>query len=178
MANLTIIEKRKLERLFGMGSGYVMSFSDRTFQEFFADVVGIDIFAPKYNYASGSKANRLRRFWIEEPNHIVGKVLSGLLDVYKDEGQSLDPEYEEARQLASRLILDSPVIDIDAISPITDDKEFEMLADSVKASIERNQPQAGLDSLHTFVVKFVRVVAEKHDIDCSKEKARGCCILS
>lgn len=171
MANLTIIEKRRVERLFGMGSGYVLSFSDRTFQEFFADVVGIDIYNEKYNYGSGSKANRLRGFWSREPNHIVGKVLNALLDVYKDDGQSLTSEYENARQIAARLVQDSPVVDIDAIAAITDDKEFEMLAQSVKESIDNNQPQAGLDRLHTFVVKFIRVVAQKRGVDCDKEKA-------
>jgi hypothetical protein len=30
MATLSSIEKRKLERLLGMGSGYVLDFSDRT----------------------------------------------------------------------------------------------------------------------------------------------------
>jgi hypothetical protein len=170
MANLTIIEKRKLERVFGMGSGYVLSFSDRTFQEFFADVVGIDIYNKKYDYASGSKANRLRGFWTEETNHIVGKVLNALLDVYKDDDHSLSAEYDDARQIAARLLQDSPVIDIDAIAPITDDKEFEMLAQSVRDAIEENQPQSGLDRLHTFLVKFVRVVAMKRGVECDKDK--------
>lgn len=35
MSDLSSIEKRKLERLLGMGSGYVLNFSDRTFSEFF-----------------------------------------------------------------------------------------------------------------------------------------------
>lgn len=33
MANISSIERRKLERLFRMGSGYVLDFSDRTFSE-------------------------------------------------------------------------------------------------------------------------------------------------
>jgi len=60
MANLTFFEKNKLEKLFGMGGGYVLDFSNRTFQEFVADIAGRDIFDQKYEYASGSKANRLR----------------------------------------------------------------------------------------------------------------------
>ena len=34
MANLTYVDKLQLEKLFGMGSGYVLNFSDKTFQEF------------------------------------------------------------------------------------------------------------------------------------------------
>jgi len=55
MADLTFFEKNKLEKLFGMGGGYVLDFSNRTFQEFIADSTGRDIFDPKYEYASGSK---------------------------------------------------------------------------------------------------------------------------
>ena len=35
MADLSSIERRKLERLRRMGGGYVLDFSDRTFSEFF-----------------------------------------------------------------------------------------------------------------------------------------------
>lgn len=43
MSDLTNIEKRNLERLFGMSSGYVLDFSNRTFEEFIFDSVGISI---------------------------------------------------------------------------------------------------------------------------------------
>ena len=70
--SLTFIEKNKFEKLFGMKSGYVLDFSDRTFQEFVGDSVGIDIYEEKYNYGSGSKANRLRGFWNVESNYNIG----------------------------------------------------------------------------------------------------------
>lgn len=37
MSDLTAFEGRKLEKLLGMGSGYVLNFSDRTYSEFFID---------------------------------------------------------------------------------------------------------------------------------------------
>lgn len=43
MADLSLIEKRKLERALGMGSGYVLNFSNKTFKEFFRDAVRIEI---------------------------------------------------------------------------------------------------------------------------------------
>ena len=55
MSDLAAIEKRKLERLLGMGSGYVLDFSNRTFQEFVLDSVVCDIYDKKYNYGSGLK---------------------------------------------------------------------------------------------------------------------------
>lgn len=83
MSDLTSIEKIKLERLFEMGSGYVLDFSNRTFQEFFFENMGIDIYDEKYDYASGSKANQLWAFWNIESNYLVGKLISEFLDYWK-----------------------------------------------------------------------------------------------
>lgn len=80
MANLTTIEKQVLEKLFQMGGGYVLNFSDRTMGEFFRDDVGIDIYTKKYNYASGSKANRLRGLWLKADNRTVGETILKLIE--------------------------------------------------------------------------------------------------
>lgn len=82
MSNLTISEKLQLEKLLEMESGYVLDFVNRTFQDFVLDAVGVDIFDEKYNYRSGSKANRLRGFWKEEENALVGQLISKLLDYW------------------------------------------------------------------------------------------------
>ena len=79
MADLSTNEKQVLEKLFQMGGGYVLNFSDRTIQEFFNDDVGVDIFNQKYNYASGSKANRMRGFWREANNPLVGESIIKLI---------------------------------------------------------------------------------------------------
>ena len=63
MAGLTLIETVQLEKLLGMDSGYVLNFSNRTFQNFIAQSVGKNIYDEIYKYASCSKANLLRRFW-------------------------------------------------------------------------------------------------------------------
>ena len=70
MSDLTNAEKRKIERAFGMASGYVLNFSNRTFEEFILDSVGIEIYDEKYDYESGSKANRMRALW-EETRDVV-----------------------------------------------------------------------------------------------------------
>ena len=80
MSSLTIIEKRRLEDLFGMASGYVLDFTNQTFSEFVEDAVRRDIYDEKYSYASGSKANRLRAFWSQEPDHLTAKLLAALID--------------------------------------------------------------------------------------------------
>lgn len=79
MADLSTNEKQVLEKLFQMGGGYVLNFSDRTIQEFFNDDVGVDIFDQKFSYASGSKANRMRGFWREANNPLVGRSIIKLI---------------------------------------------------------------------------------------------------
>ena len=85
MANLTTNEKQILEKLFQMNGGYVLNFSDRTMGEFFRDDVGMDIYSKKYNYASGSKANRLRGLWLNSDDKIVGKSISKLLEYVENQ---------------------------------------------------------------------------------------------
>ncbi|MBE9102180.1 restriction endonuclease [Vacuolonema iberomarrocanum] len=83
MSDLSSIEKLKLEKILGMGSGYVLDFSNRTFQEFITESVNINIYDEKYNYYSGSKANRLRAFWQQEPNLLTGQLLEKLLEYWQ-----------------------------------------------------------------------------------------------
>ena len=93
MSSLTHIEKRYLEKIFQMGSGYVLSFSDRTFSEFF-DQHNVDIYDLKYQAFGTSKAKILRAFWQLEPDRKVGTVLSDMLDYYKEicniDGREMD----------------------------------------------------------------------------------------
>ncbi len=80
MSNLTHIEKQKLERELGMGSGYVLGFSNRTFEEFFRDVVGIEIYDSRFDYGSCSKANRMRVFWNTATDDQLCLLFNGLLE--------------------------------------------------------------------------------------------------
>lgn len=85
MANLNTNEKQVLEKLFQMGSGYVLNFSDRRMDEYFKDDIGIDIYDQKYNYASGSKANRMRGFWQVADNALVGKSIKKLIEYVENQ---------------------------------------------------------------------------------------------
>jgi hypothetical protein len=100
MSNLTFTEKRKLEQLLGMKTGYVLDFSDRTFAEFVSDATGLNIFDERYNYASGSKANRLRAFWQKEDNATVGKLMGEVLNYSEQTG----PLAEVCRLIVARLL--------------------------------------------------------------------------
>ncbi|MBN8865527.1 MAG: hypothetical protein J0H92_19285 [Sphingobacteriales bacterium] len=106
MANLTPLEKRQIEDLLGMSSGYVGSFSNSTFGQLIHATVGKDIFDEKYNYGSGSKANRFRSFWDKEPDLIVGKVLKAILDIweYENDISQNTKAYDAYKNIVSRLL--------------------------------------------------------------------------
>lgn len=172
MADLTFIERNQLEKLLEMDGGYVLDFSNRTFQELIVDSVGKDIDDERYHFRSSSKANRLRAFWKKEPNYIVGKLTNDLAQYAEtlDSNGGKSKLLTECRRIAHRLLQGAPVPEIDAITPNADGRGFETLAKSVRASIDDNEPESGLDRLHTFVVKYVRVICSKHGISTSRDK--------
>ncbi len=173
MSDLTSGEKRKLERLFGMGSGYVLDFSNRTFSEFIEEAVSRDIYDARYEYGSGSKANRLRGFWTVENNYLTGKLLAALIeygkdmDAFKNDGTLP----EECLRIVARLRQAGPVAEADALTAPVEERDFEAVARHVREVIEKNEPEAGLDRLHTFVIKYVRTLCEERGIVVYRDKA-------
>jgi hypothetical protein len=173
MANLKGSEKAKLESFLEMKSGYVCDFTNRTFEEFVREHTGVDIYSQKY---SGSKANRLRAFWKTESTHVVAKLLAEMIEYWKLQKatplygyQVFNPSlYEECKKIAARL-KDENAVDIEAITPNSSDKDFELLAQSIKESINKNQPEQALDRLHTFIIKYVRELCSRHGIAFDKE---------
>jgi len=102
MSNLTHIEKQKLERELGMSSGYVLGFSNRTFEEFFREVVGIEIYESRFDYGSGSKANRMRAFWNTATDDQLLLLFKGLLEGW--EIYSEEPISQSARELLVNIV--------------------------------------------------------------------------
>jgi hypothetical protein len=109
MSSLTTVEKKYFEDLFGMSSGYVLDFTNNTFATFFRDTVGQDIYAQEYEFNGDSKAKRLRAFWEIEPDSIVGKVLSEMLEVWKyqssqNSSATRDMRYDKCKDIIQRLL--------------------------------------------------------------------------
>jgi len=177
MSNLSSLEKIKLEKFFEMGGGYILGFSNRTFQEFIMDNFSVDIYDAKYEYGSGSKANRLRAFWSKEPNHLVGKLIFDLLEYWKAQKQISNQDitqveqnlFDECFKISERLKQDSTVENIEAIQPYSDDKDFSLLAKSIRESINKNEPETALDRLHTYATKYFRLLCDKHHIGYDKD---------
>lgn len=176
MADLNSIELIKLEKFLEMGSGYVLDFSNRTFQEFILERTGKDIYSDKYELHSGSKANRLRAFWKKESSYAVGKLIEDLVEywlakvhigersVYRED----EILHQECIKIAERLKRGGPVENIDSLKANSNDKSFTALEKSIKNSIDRNEPEIAIDRLHTFVTKYVRDLCDKYSIEYDK----------
>jgi hypothetical protein len=115
MANLSARDQAFLEELLQMGGGYVLNFSNTTLGQFIAMHMDINIWDERYEYGSGSKANRLRGFWAVEDDETVGRLLMAFLE-YIDTEITLDHMAEddftpkvvrECQGLARRLIGDA-----------------------------------------------------------------------
>lgn len=108
MSTLTEVEKRYLERILGMQGGYPLDFNDMTFGQFF-NRHRVDIHGAKYQTFGTSKAKKMRAFWESEPDALVGKVLSEMLDVYEANcrlnSEGIDAAVlQESRNIAARLL--------------------------------------------------------------------------
>ena len=160
-----------------MSTGYVLDFSDRTFQEFIADSIGKDIYDEKYNHGSGSKANRLRGFWLNETDYNIGILLDKLLEYWLhkvqigeiNQDKSDKALYEECSKIVKSLKSENPVDNLDALKPNSEEKDFSVLAQLIRESIEKNEPENALDRLHTFTIKYVRQLCDNQGIAYDKD---------
>jgi len=97
LAKLTFVERDCFERLFGMSSGYVLDFSNRTFQEFVYEILSFDIYI---KYPDLSKARILRAIIAEYDNISVGKLLLELMRYMQAKGMVNDEDREIFKQCA------------------------------------------------------------------------------
>jgi hypothetical protein len=179
MSDLKKIDKLKIEKFLLMESGYVLDFSNRTIQNFIIDSVGLDIYDKKYDNGSGSKAQRLRAFWDRESNYNVGKLLCDMLEYWRAKKLMDGIEitkgeqdlYTECEKIGLKLKEDTIVEHIEVIKEKGDGKDFKLLAKSIRESIEKNEPEAALDRLHTYVFKYIRQLCDEHKIEYNKEES-------
>ena len=100
------LDMRLIDELFGMGGGYVLDFSDRTFAEFFCDELEIDIDHPKLRVEGTSKAKRLRYFLRISDSSTRVRVLKALWE-YRcalQRRKRIEEQVPEAQSEFDRLI--------------------------------------------------------------------------
>jgi hypothetical protein len=78
MPKIRPIDMATLDQIFGMGEGYVLNFSNKTFAEFFATEMNVDIDDEMFSAEGDSKAKRLRYFLKRADTETAVKALQAL----------------------------------------------------------------------------------------------------
>jgi len=145
MSSLNTKDKRILEKFLQMDSGYVLDFDNRPFGEFVADAVDVEIHSTRYTTHGTSKAKKLRTFWDVEDDHIVGRLLTALIDYATHSGphgQKMTAEQKkvlgECREIANRLQAGAPNL-----------SDLRQQAESLNAHHMADQIQRMEDSVET-----------------------------
>jgi hypothetical protein len=101
MANLKSTDYLKFEKLFEMGGGYVLNFTNATFQQFIRGCAALDIYSPKFEIFGDSKAKRLRAFFELENDEIVGKAIADLVEHWRTSKMLSDSEVSKQQEALS-----------------------------------------------------------------------------
>ncbi|MCE1187630.1 MAG: hypothetical protein LWX56_00695 [Ignavibacteria bacterium] len=160
-------------QLFDLSSGYVLNFTNATFQIFVEDSTGIDIYDAKYAWDSGSKAKRLKAFIKLEENHTVYKLLKDLLNYwhanyYSDSTEDTRSKYSVCLSELENInsLGTEPTEIINNIS-LPEDNTIQELVHSISTSITSGRYNSALDRLHTYCMKFFRIKCKQFGIDTS-----------
>ena len=165
-----------------MSSGYVLDFKDRSFREFVSENAGVDIFDEKYNYHSGSKANRLRAFWTKESDSLVSRLMRAMLDYLQSSRElscvhwdgTVQNLFNECSRIIENLDDEGTGEHLEVIKLASNDKELALLFESIEKEILDKKPECALDRLHTFLVRYVRQLCSKHGIDYKNKPLQAC----
>lgn len=103
MTNIRSLDMMFLDDLFEMGGGYVLNFSDRTFAQFFAEELNIDIDDPIYAVNGGSKGKRMRCFLQTVDKPTVVRTLNALWE-YREAIRQRSGRVNEVENAQGRLM--------------------------------------------------------------------------
>lgn len=161
------VERRALDTVFGMTSGYVLDFTDRTMAEWFEEGFGINIRSGSYDATGTSKAKRLRNFIEAEDGHTVGAVLRalwGYAEGMRDSRVELPAETDVATVFAfiERIERVEGRARTDALDRFKPDETLDELVAAIQRDIAADKPAPALDRLHLYCMKkFAHLLDER-----------------
>lgn len=172
MSSLSYKEKRVLEHVLGMDTGYVrgLMFSDRTFGNFLFELTEINIHDPKYQASGTSKANKFREFWKQEDDLAVAKVLDALLEPMT--AASLDLEESAANALLSdaRAIVRrlggaaSSTVPLKTVADKFDLKHLRGQIDRMEAAVEKGDTDLAIGTAKEVIETTCKTLLAEHEI--------------
>jgi hypothetical protein len=181
MTNLTRSQTSAIKEAmsYPRGHGYVLDFSDRTFQEFFEDEFGVDIFAPEYEVNGTSKCNRLTTFLqtVEQ-----GRALSvlralwdrreGLLDSLQrsDAASAAKASSNAFQRVLDALQAEPAPLSAAGVEAFTQDRTLEELVADIERTLAANKPEVAIDHLHTYCMKKFAHLLDVRGQKCEKDE--------
>ena len=106
-----------------MGSGYVLDFTNHSFQEAMKDFCDVDIYSDHYADLGDSKGKRLRCFFSKSSKEQLARVIQGLLDYAQTFIESRDVSKEPSIEKIINRLGGKPVADEETQENFLD-KEF------------------------------------------------------
>lgn len=162
MSSLTNRERKKLELLFQMNDAYVLNFCNKKFSDFFAGH-RVNIDSEKYLEKGASKANRLRSFWAQEPDSMVGGSILWLIEyaqkekLLRDESNELK---EKCQLIAMRLSSPKKATPLDsqfeAAEIRGDYMRDELLSQLLSLVCQKKADELGLCYVHSYSVWILK----------------------
>lgn len=175
------LDRAVFEEALGMGSGYVLDFSDRTFGDFFCTEVGIDPDAPPgsrlFSAYGTSKAKRLRSFIASAQPNLVARALRALWEYRENSFMSgSGPREDRMKEVYFKIVAkfegEEHVIDTSGIEAFEASETLQELVAAIRRDLDAARPNAGLDRLHTYCMKRFASLVVKHGGDpCGENDA-------
>lgn len=171
-------DRRVVEDLLGMSSGYVMDLSNREFATLVMDELGVDIEAMRYGSRGPSKANRLRMIIAEATADEAAHLLRALWEHRVDRGWTPGdivesrPREVTARFMAvvHRLEQQAAISPTDALTRFAESATLDELIEAIQRDISVSRHSAALDRLHTYCMKRFMHMLEQAGVECTREE--------
>lgn len=182
MADLKRSEIRAIEQAmaFPRGFGYVLDFSDRTFDEYFQDEFGVEIYSEQFSTCgTTSKRNRMLSYLQQADNSSALRVLRSLWDLREGllsehEGllrlEDAVKDGESFRKVIERLQGEPDSVSTDGIRTFAPDRTLEELVADIERSLAANKPEVAIDHLHTYCMKRFSHLLRVRGIECGDDE--------
>jgi hypothetical protein len=181
MADLKRNQIRAVEEAmaYPRGFGYVLDFSDRTMEEFFADEFGIEIYAEEYQVNGSSKRNCLTTFLESTDTYNALRVLralwdrrEGLLENAYDSPQVIDAKQKTSqfRKVIDDLETAPDAVSTEGVDTFTRDRTLEELVADIERTVAADKPEVAIDHLHTYCVKKFTHLLSVRGIECTNDE--------
>lgn len=162
MSNLSISEQQYFEKLLDMSGGYVLDFSNSTFQRFVFNSLNVDI---NKKYIGLSKAKILRKIIYDYDNVLVGKLFLELLEYKKLHLKITDDEKDlflKCIEISNKLMGKSTLPKV-KVDPIIQKLKFDFDANQsiyFKIATNKNAQERGYQ-----FEKYLHNLFEQNDLE-------------